>query len=85
MENYLQTKLKNKLGEFIEKEGIADKINDKLGIPLLGGSRNQQPANDNTSTDGASGEDESGSAPASEQPKPEDVLKDAIGGFLRNR
>ncbi|MGE4313063.1 MAG: AsmA family protein [Pseudobdellovibrionaceae bacterium] len=84
LENYLQQRLKAKATDYLQEKGIADKINKKLGIPLLGGA---QQSNDSATTEPAAGTDTQQPA-QQEQPKeqkPEDILKNAVGGFLGGR
>ncbi|MAF68192.1 MAG: hypothetical protein CMH25_02475 [Micavibrio sp.] len=80
LEDYVQRKIERKLGKIIQDQGLADKINNKLGIPLLGGSQQQQSAPD--TTEPASG-DQTQQQQQPQQKKPEEMLLDAVGGFLR--
>ncbi len=82
LEDYLERKIERKLGKLLQDNGIVDKINDKLGIPLLGGAK-QQTTPTETTTEPASGDTEAPAPVEKKQATPEDLLRDAVGEFLR--
>lgn len=84
LEDYLQRKIERKVGKILEDQGIAEKINDKLGIPLLGGKKTTETETEPASGDNAAATEEPETIPAQRKdPTPEDLLKGAIGEFLR--
>ncbi len=84
LEDYLQRKIERKVGKLLQDNGIAEKINSKLGIPLLGGAKEATPE---TATEPASGASTTETAPEEpveqKQITPEDLLRGAVGEFLR--